>query len=101
VPERRASRKGVHASRLYATYFYTMATKPACGTHKELGVVRSLRITQCPCGTIHLHLRSGVSLRLAAQEFGELADAVAAARRVLTAAGDPEAADDPRKPAVN
>jgi|GEM_PF-3106144 len=77
-----------------------MATKSGCGAHKELGAAHTLRVTQCPCGTIHLHLRSGVSVRLTAQEFADVAGAVAAARGALAAA-DADPVDGPHKPAVN
>jgi hypothetical protein len=41
-----------------------MADK-ACGKHVELASDEHVRITQCPCGTVHLTMiRNGVTLRM-------------------------------------
>lgn len=45
-------------------YAPRMQRKP-CGRHVTLASNDAAKVTQCPCGTVHLHLAaSGVSLRL-------------------------------------
>jgi hypothetical protein len=42
-----------------------MSEKRPCGKHLELASNASARITQCPCGTVHVTLHaSGVTLRM-------------------------------------
>lgn len=43
-----------------------MSSKTACGKHTELASNEAVRITQCPCGTVHVTLAAnGITLRLA------------------------------------
>ncbi len=52
------------AQRSFGLYSSRMERKP-CGRHSQLASNDAAKITQCPCGTVHLHLSaSGVSLRL-------------------------------------
>lgn len=42
-----------------------MADKRPCGKHLELVTNDSVKITQCPCGTVHVTFAaSGVTLRM-------------------------------------
>lgn len=42
-----------------------MAQRKACGKHSELANNDTVRITQCPCGTVHMTLiPNGVTFRL-------------------------------------
>ncbi len=42
-----------------------MAEKKACGRHVELTSNEAVRITQCPCGTLHVTLpNNGVTVRM-------------------------------------
>ncbi|NUP11257.1 MAG: hypothetical protein HOW73_34865 [Polyangiaceae bacterium] len=42
-----------------------MAQQKSCGKHTELASNESVRVTQCPCGTVHLTFAAnGVTLRL-------------------------------------
>ncbi len=42
-----------------------MAQRKGCGKHVELAANESARITQCPCGTVHLTLaQNGITIRL-------------------------------------
>jgi hypothetical protein len=58
--------------------------KPPCGPHVDVAKNDGARIARCPCGTVHVHmLRSGVSVQLDANAFGEIADAVRNAHEAL------------------
>jgi hypothetical protein len=42
-----------------------MSERKPCGKHTELATNESVRVTQCPCGTVHLTLlANGVTVRL-------------------------------------
>ena len=42
-----------------------MAQRNGCGKHIELASNESVRVTQCPCGTVHMTLlANGVTVRL-------------------------------------
>lgn len=42
-----------------------MAQRKACGKHIELAANESARVTQCPCGAVHLTLlANGLTVRL-------------------------------------
>ncbi|MBL9028445.1 MAG: hypothetical protein JNL21_40010 [Myxococcales bacterium] len=42
-----------------------MSDRKACGPHAVLGSNPSVRITQCPCGTVHVtFVSNGVTLRI-------------------------------------
>jgi hypothetical protein len=42
--------------------------KPACGPHVELASNDAVRVTRCPCGTVHLTLQaSGVTVRMSSE----------------------------------
>lgn len=42
-----------------------MAQRNGCGKHTELANNESVRMTQCPCGTVHVtFMANGVTLRL-------------------------------------
>ena len=59
-------------------------SKPACGPHEEIVRTEAVRITRCACGTIHLTLqRSGVTVQLASEQFGEVVQALTLARTIL------------------
>lgn len=63
-------------------------SRAACGPRTELAKNDAVRITRCPCGTIHLHFtRSGVSLQLAEDALGDLARASAEALGDIEMAG--------------
>ena len=43
----------------------TEPKRNACGPHQELASTEALRVTRCPCGTVHLAIAgNGVTLRL-------------------------------------
>jgi hypothetical protein len=55
-----------------------------CGPHSELAKTTEFRITQCPCGTVHMHIaRSGVTLQLEPSSIAELVNVATAAHRKL------------------
>jgi hypothetical protein len=59
-------------------------SKSHCGAHIELAKSEGVRITQCGCGAVHVHvLDNAVTLRLGAERFTQLADAMSAARRTI------------------
>jgi hypothetical protein len=46
-----------------------MAQRNACGKHSELAANEAVRVTQCPCGSVHVTiLANGVTVRV--QEAG-------------------------------
>ncbi len=67
-----------------------MADKPSCGKHVELVANTAVRITQCPCGTVHVHLQSsGVTVRMNEETARLAASAFGAARDKLNDAARP------------
>ena len=63
----------------------TEGTQQACGEVRELARDGDARISQCSCGTVHLHL-GPVSHRLTPERFAELMRAIAAIRGPISAA---------------
>ena len=62
-----------------------MSTKK-CGKHAEIVKTGDVRITQCPCGSYHLHLQNrGVSVQLGEEEMRKLAEALDVTVRVADA----------------
>ncbi len=62
-----------------------------CGPHSELAKTTQFRITQCPCGTVHMHVsRSGVTLQLERECIAELVNVATAAYRKLDVGEDAE-----------
>ena len=50
-----------------------MAAKP-CGQHVELSSNGAVRVTRCPCGTVHLTLLgSGVTVRMSTETLSGVA----------------------------
>lgn len=61
-------------------------TEKKCGPHAEIAKNESLRLTQCPCGSYHLHLaKRGVSIQLGGEELRQVAEAFDVALRVADA----------------
>jgi hypothetical protein len=59
-------------------------SKSRCGAQVELAKGEGVRITQCGCGAVHVHVMdNAVTLRLGAERFKQLADAMSAARRAI------------------
>jgi hypothetical protein len=55
-----------------------------CGPHVELVSNQAARVTRCGCGTIHLQMHgNGVTLRLPAEGFRHVANALSAAVRLI------------------
>jgi hypothetical protein len=55
-----------------------------CGPHSELAKTTEFRMTQCPCGTVHMHVsRAGVTLQLDPSSVAELVNVATAACRRL------------------
>ena len=55
-----------------------------CGPHAELSATPGARVTRCPCGTVHVQLmRNGISLRIKDDDLRHVANALAAAARVV------------------
>ena len=62
-----------------------------CGEVIDIAQADGVRISRCSCGVIHLHVNSsGITLRLAADRFTTLAEAVAVAHRRLADDGGGE-----------
>jgi hypothetical protein len=62
-----------------------------CGPHSELAKTTQFRITQCPCGTVHMHFaRPGVTLQLDPDCVAELVNVATAASRKLDTAAEAE-----------
>ncbi len=58
--------------------------KSTCGPHTELVKTDGVRVTRCPCGTIHVTLsKNGTTVQLAPEYFAEVAQAFGLARTVL------------------
>jgi hypothetical protein len=61
-----------------------------CGAHVELSSTPGAKVTRCPCGTVHVHLaRNGLSLRMKDEDLRHVANALAAAARVVDRAETP------------
>ncbi len=53
----------------------------SCGKHTEVAATENLRLSKCSCGTYHMNLyKHGLTVRLSATEFQELASAIAVGR---------------------
>ena len=62
-----------------------MASK-SCGPHVELTSNGSMRVTRCPCGTVHLTLLgSGVTVRMSTDSLRGVASGAKAAIEKLEA----------------
>ncbi|MCU0694038.1 MAG: hypothetical protein MUF54_21820 [Polyangiaceae bacterium] len=62
--------------------------KPTCGPHTELVKTGGIRITRCPCGTVHVGFaRNGVTIQLGVDQFAEVAQAMALAKAVMAGQG--------------
>jgi len=58
--------------------------KSLCGPHVELVKTEGVRITRCPCGTLHLTLsKNGATIQLSPEYFAEDVQALGLARTVL------------------
>lgn len=59
--------------------------KPACGPHTEIVKTDGVRITRCPCGTVHVTLmKNGTTIQLGSEYFKEVTQALALARTVVS-----------------
>ena len=66
-----------------------MATKSPCGPHTELTSNDAVRVTRCACGTVHITLlSSGVTVRMSAEIFRNVASGLTAATEQLDARTD-------------
>ena len=61
-----------------------------CGKHTELSTNAQCRVTRCPCGTIHVHMRSGVTVQLPTEVFKTTAAALMTAVDRLVEAEEAE-----------
>ena len=60
--------------------------KSACGPHTELSSNDAVRVTRCPCGTVHvLFLGPGVTLQLSAEALRGAAVGITAAAAQIDA----------------
>ena len=58
--------------------------KASCGKHATLSDNQGARVTQCPCGTVHVLMKqSGVTVQLSEERFQQLGLAVMGAVSVL------------------
>jgi hypothetical protein len=63
-----------------------MPKRAPCGTHVTLADNDGARVTQCPCGTVHVLIKaSGVSVQLDEERFQKLGLAVMGAVAALGA----------------
>jgi len=57
----------------------------ACGPHAEIVRTDALRISRCPCGTVHVHFaHNGLTVQLSPEHFAEAAQAMSLARSLLS-----------------
>jgi hypothetical protein len=71
-------------------------TSGGCGETRDIAQADGVRVSRCTCGVVHLHvIASGLTLRLSAERFTVLADAIATARRVLDAEAETTEAGGP------
>ena len=62
-----------------------MSEKRPCGKHVDLASNGSVKITQCPCGTVHLTMHaSGVTVRMNEETFKATTSAFLAANDKVT-----------------
>jgi hypothetical protein len=67
-----------------------MSEKSPCGKHVDLVSNGSVRVTQCPCGTLHVTLAaSGVTVRMNEETFRIATSAFVAARDKLSDSARP------------
>jgi len=60
----------------------------ACGPHAEIVRTEGIRISRCPCGTVHVHFsHNGLTVQLSPEHFAEAVQAMSLARSLLS--GDP------------
>lgn len=60
------------------------APNKPCGPHAEIVRTEAVRITQCPCGTIHVTLsQNGITLQLSPDNFHHVAQTLALAANTL------------------
>lgn len=60
-------------------------SKTSCGPHTEIVKTDGVRVTRCPCGTLHVTMvKNGITLQLAPEYFAEIAQALALTRTVLS-----------------
>jgi hypothetical protein len=61
-----------------------MTSLKKCGSHSELASNEAVRITRCPCGTVHVTLLGpGVTVQMAAEAFRNVASGLKAASERL------------------
>ncbi len=59
--------------------------RAACGPTVDIVRTEGVRVARCPCGTLHVTLhKSGVTMQLSSEYFGEVAQALSLARTILT-----------------
>ena len=57
-----------------------MPPPKSCGPHTELASNTTLKVTRCPCGTMHVTLlRSGVTVRMSAEALRGVASGLKSA----------------------
>jgi hypothetical protein len=62
--------------------------KAPCGPQAEIVRTEGIRISRCPCGTVHVHFaHNGLSLQLSPEHFAEAAQAMSLARSLLSGDG--------------
>ncbi|MFW5739262.1 MAG: hypothetical protein ACOC1F_02730 [Myxococcota bacterium] len=62
--------------------------KPACGPHTEILKTDGVRVTRCPCGTVHVTMvKNGTTLQLGPSYFNEVVQALSLARTVIAGQG--------------
>ena len=67
-----------------------MSEKSPCGKHVDLVSNGSVRISQCPCGTVHVTLNhSGVTVRMNEETFRTAATAFVTARDKISESARP------------
>jgi hypothetical protein len=65
--------------------------KPECGPTVDIVRTEGVRVARCPCGTVHLtFLRTGVTVQLSAEYFGEVAQALSFSRSIVEAPAEPQ-----------
>lgn len=60
------------------------APNKPCGPHTEIVKTETVRVTQCPCGTIHVTLsQNGITLQMSPDNFHHVAQTLALAANTL------------------
>ncbi len=73
--------------------------KSDCGPHIDLVKTDNVRISRCPCGTLHMNLvRNSITVQLAPEHFAEVVQALSLAKTVLAGAQEPAPALNPTTP---